>query len=88
MDANGAQESGCVPEQLGFRVEGSGFIVPLKLIEYGFGYSRIRSPYTPYPMCSRGTKGASKGILKLGGAILKPLNFKKLKPQGKIGFMV
>ena len=27
---------------------GIGFLVPLKKIEYGFGYVVLRSPYTPY----------------------------------------
>ena len=30
-------------------------IVPLKYIEYGFGYITIRSPYTPYSIELRGT---------------------------------
>ena len=30
-------------------------IVPLKKIEYGFGYTIIRSPYTPYSIYLRGT---------------------------------
>ena len=33
----------------------SKFIVPRKLIEYGFGYIILRSPYIPYSIYSRGT---------------------------------
>ena len=33
------------------------FIVPLKSIEYGFGYIIIRSPYTLYSIYLRGTIG-------------------------------
>ena len=29
-------------------------LVPLKYTEYGFGYSIIRSPYTPYSVYLRG----------------------------------
>ena len=32
-------------------------IVPLKQIEYGFGYLFVRFPSTPYSMYLRGTKG-------------------------------
>ena len=34
-----------------------GGIAPLKLIEYGFGYIIIRSPYAPYYFYLRGTVG-------------------------------
>ena len=33
------------------------FLNPLIWIEYGFGYIRIRSPYTPYSIYLRGTIG-------------------------------
>ena len=32
-----------------------GFVVPLKRIEYGFGYIIVRSPYIPYSIYLRGT---------------------------------
>ena len=35
--------------------EGLGCVVPLKYIEYGFGYILIRSSYTPYSIYLRGT---------------------------------
>ena len=50
----------------GFRgfIQGvSGCIVPLKSIEYGFGYMIIRSPYTPYSIYFRGTIGVCHGGL-------------------------
>ena len=37
------------------RALGSEDIVPLKWIEYGFGYVIIRPPYTPYSIYLRGT---------------------------------
>ena len=43
------------PRSLG-EVRPGGPKVPLKSIEYGFGYIVIRSPYNPYSIYLRGTK--------------------------------
>ena len=37
-------------------------IVPLKYIEYGFGYIIIRSPCTPYSIYLRGTIGFERFV--------------------------
>ena len=41
------------------------YIVSLKWIEYGFGYSVIGSPYTPYSIYLRGTRPKSLPILSI-----------------------
>ena len=35
--------------------------VPVMKIEYGYGYLKIRSPYTPYSIYSRGTITVAQG---------------------------
>ena len=37
------------------------YIAPLKKIEYGFGYIKKRSPYTPYPIFLRGIIPSCQG---------------------------
>ena len=41
-------------------------IVPLKEIEYGFGYIVIRSPYTPHSIYLRGIVYAVKATISWG----------------------
>ena len=64
-------------------------IVPLKWIEYGFGYIIIRSPYTPYSIYLRWTARVflaiplyyALGSPRTSYAAVNPLNPKTLNPQ-------
>ena len=64
-----------------------GIRVPLKEIEYGFGYITIRSPHTPYSTYLRGTIGVEsptcsrKKELRLRGVYKDYTGFKEISAQ-------
>ena len=59
VDASDIKDAGLLVAPACFRVE---TIVPLKQIEYGFGYIIIRSPYTPFSIYLNLLKGDYRGL--------------------------
>ena len=76
-----------------FRVEGLGFIVSLKSIEYGCGYILIRSPYTgsllfrvpnPMALCQNHCALRNGSFVSLKASLLKGIHL--IQTAGHAGF--